>query len=162
MCSAHDICYQVFNTGALGLPIQICIQTITLVTIKPNFSEQKIIALKLLVSIWEIFPHFMNDLYFDKPCYEHIILALKRGFRVRQSQVTRSISINLLFHILHRLAKSKDKLAPIVYKELTFLMVDSFDNLDQREEMYRNFISIFNTFHMIPIQILCQPLLKQI
>ena len=50
--------------------------------------------------------------------------------------------------------------APKIYKALTFLLIDSYYNLDLRNEILNNFIKIFRTMPQIPIKILCEPYFK--
>lgn len=74
----------------------------------------------------------------------------------------RTTSVNLSFCLLNDFAKDKNKLAPIIYKSLTFLLIDGYTNPDLREEMLKNFISLFKQYQNIPVTILCEPLFKQI
>mgnify|MGYP006084425259 CR=1 FL=1 len=70
--------------------------------------------------------------------------------------------MNLMFSLLDSFAADRNKYAPILYKALTFIMVDSYGNLELREEMLNNFINLFTNIPSMPIQILCDPLMKQI
>ena len=87
--------------------------------------------------------------------------VLKKGTRDR-SKAMSILSMNLMAALLDDFAKDRNKYAPIIYKAMTFILIELFDNLELREEMLNNFISIFKKQPNIPIQILCEPLLKQI
>jgi hypothetical protein len=53
-------------------------------------------------------------------------------------------------------------IAPTIYKTLTFLLVEFYWEIDVRELMLKHFINLYQTFDSIPINILSEPLLKQI
>jgi hypothetical protein len=86
---------------------------------------------------------------------------LKRGARdVKRTLCI--VSIELMFRLLQNFARQKHFLAPTIYKSLTFLLIEFYWEIDVRELMLRHFIELFATFESIPINILCEPLLKQI
>jgi len=70
--------------------------------------------------------------------------------------------MNLLASLLDEFSKDRNKFAPIILKSLTFILIDIYLQNDLREEMLHNFISLFKTQPQIPIQIVCEPLFKQI
>mmetsp|Transcript_29766 Transcript_29766/g.45374 ORF Transcript_29766/g.45374 Transcript_29766/m.45374 type:complete len:88 (+) Transcript_29766:1786-2049(+) len=67
-----------------------------------------------------------------------------------------------MFSLLDGFAKGRNMYAPIIYKTLTFILVECYTNLDIKTEILSNFIEIFTKYANIPISILCEPLLKQI
>ena len=87
--------------------------------------------------------------------------VLKKGCRDRSKAVS-ILSMNLMSSLLDTFSKERNKYAPILYKAMTFILIESYMNLDLREEMLNIFISLFKKNKTIPIQILCDPLLKQI
>jgi len=91
-----------------------------------------------------------------------IIQALKRGCRDLRSKTVRITSINLMFTLLDGFAGERNQMAPLIYKALTFILIDCYMILDLREETLKNFIALFQKHQNIPIGILCEPLLKQI
>jgi hypothetical protein len=68
----------------------------------------------------------------------------------------------LTFGLLFELAKDRKPYAPVIYKALTFLLIEGYHSESFREEMLKNFIALFRNFQIIPIGILCEPLFKQI
>ena len=52
--------------------------------------------------------------------------------------------------------------APILFKAMTFILIDCFINVELRTEITKHFATLFREFQGIPIQILREPLLKQI
>lgn len=69
---------------------------------------------------------------------------------------------NLLHFLLDKFAASRNKYAPVIYKSLTFITVDVFQNAEVRYEILNNFISLFRNHPSIPINILCEPVFKQV
>lgn len=91
-----------------------------------------------------------------------ILTCLKLGCRDAKSSAMRATSINLAFCLLSDFTKDKNKFAPVIYKALTFLLIDGYSNQDFRDEMLKNFIMMFSANPNVPIAILCEPYLKQI
>lgn len=65
-----------------------------------------------------------------------------------------------MFHLLHWFAREKNQMAPMMYKALTFLLLDCFNEPEQRGELLYKFIELFATFRTVPLAILCEPLLR--
>ena len=76
--------------------------------------------------------------------------VLKKGCRDKSKAVS-ILSMNLMFSLLDSFAADRNRFAPILYKALTFIMVDSYSNLELREEMLNNFINLFTNVPTIPI-----------
>jgi hypothetical protein len=72
----------------------------------------------------------------------------------------RVTSTNLLFMLLDHFALQRNKQAPNVYKALTFMLIEFYDNNELREEMLKNFNTLFLRNVTIPIRILLEPLLQ--
>jgi len=70
--------------------------------------------------------------------------------------------LNLLFKLLDKFAAEKDQFAAVVYKTLTFALVENYDNVTLREFILLNFIQVFNHCQTIPVGILLEPILRQI
>ena len=92
---------------------------------------------------------------------EEIINLLKKGFRDK-SNILQLTSLSLLFNLLEIFAKDKNNYAPIIYKILTFALIENHADLELREFLIKNFQNIFTSFYNIPIEILLEPLIKQI
>lgn len=65
-----------------------------------------------------------------------------------------------MFRLLESFAAQRHSFAPIIYKTLAFLLVEFYWEIDVREMMLTNFISLYENFDIIPVNILCEPLLK--
>ena len=92
---------------------------------------------------------------------DSILRILKKAARDVKTTLT-LISIELLFRLLEKFASERHKVAPTIYKTLTFLLVEFYWETETREYMLKHFIELFNNVESIPLQILCEPLLKQI
>lgn len=92
---------------------------------------------------------------------ESIIRILKKAARDVRKTLT-VISIELMFRLLEKFASEKHQIAPTIYKTLTFLLVEFFWEVDVRELMLKHFIEVYTYIDSIPINILSEPLLKQI
>lgn len=88
-----------------------------------------------------------------------ILTLLKRAARDVRQTLTFT-SIELLFRLLEKFAKTKNQFAPLFYKTLTFLMVEFYWEVEIREIMLKHVMQLFTEIPTIPIAILCEPLLK--
>jgi len=84
---------------------------------------------------------------------------LKKASRDIRKTLT-IVAIELMFRLLERFAEERHNFAPTVYKTLTFLLVEFYWEIDVRELMLKHFIDLYNDFETIPVNILCEPLLK--
>ena len=82
-----------------------------------------------------------------------------RGCRDRLKIVS-ALSVSLMTALLDQFAKDRNEYAPILYKALTFILIEQYNNMDLREEILHGFIKLFRTYQGMPINILCDPLLK--
>lgn len=66
-----------------------------------------------------------------------------------------------MFRLLDKFASEKNQSAPVLYKTLIFLMIESSDNLLLREHYLSNFSALFKAVPSIPIGLIIDPLIKQ-
>lgn len=112
-----------------------------------------------LTEIWLTNPDFIQNVLVSSGA--GILSILKRASRdVKQTLST--VAIELMFRLLEQFAVSRNPTAPLVYKTLTFLLVEFFWETEIRESMLKQFNRIFKRHENIPIAILCEPLLKQV
>ena len=98
--------------------------------------------------------HFLktkpNTLQNDNKILEMIISALSQGCRDRSKSVS-ILSIGLMFGLLDTFSNVKNNYAPVIYKALTFILVEVYQNVDLRFEILHNFTSLFRNYPNIPI-----------
>lgn len=123
-----------------------------------NTPEERISALSFLSYLWEIQSEKINE---SPDISATILTMLKRGCRDR-SKVLRIVSCELMFKLLTVFATERNPSAPIIYKSLTFLMIEYHVDIEIREQMMRHFIKIFTTVQTVPVSIVVEPLIKQI
>lgn len=116
----------------------------------------------LLVQIWKTKPEVVQAQENEGRMTDAIIRALRAGCRDTRSKAVSLTSITLSFYLLGGFATDRNMFAPILYKALTFVLIDCYLNLELREELLKNFIVLFRDHQNIPIGILCEPFLKQI
>jgi hypothetical protein len=88
-----------------------------------------------------------------------MLASLKRGMRDR-SRLLRQACIAYLFHLLEIFSEERNMFAPIVYKSLTFALVENHSNVELREFFLLNFAETFEKIPNIPIGVLVEPLVK--
>ena len=57
-----------------------------------------------------------------------------------QSKVLRHFSLNYLFRILEKLANDRNPYAAVLYKKLTFSLIENYDDVEMREFIMNNFM----------------------
>lgn len=68
---------------------------------------------------------------------------LKKATRDRLSTL-KFTALTLLFKLLENFATERNQYAPIIYKLLTFSLIENHADSNLRELILRNFIQIFN------------------
>lgn len=68
----------------------------------------------------------------------------------------------MLFRLLENFAAERNPYAPIIYKTLTFCLIENHSDNDVREYITHNFCTIFEQSHSIPVGIMVEPLVKQL
>ena len=91
----------------------------------------------------------------------NILNLLKRATR-EKGQIIKITAITFLFKLLENFARMKNHNAPLVYKILTFSLIENFDDTSLREFFLKNLETILHEFPEIPIGILIDPLVRQI
>ena len=56
------------------------------------------------------------------------------------------LSVSLMTALLDQFAKDRNEYAPILYKALTFVLIEQYNNMDLREEILHNFIKLFRAY----------------
>ena len=79
-----------------------------------------------------------------------------------ESEGMKYMAIGMLFYLLDFLANKKSAFAPIVYRILTFLLVETYSINAMREFIQQNFVQIFNKNPGIPIGIILDPYIKKL
>lgn len=125
--------------------------------------HEKQLCMSFLIDVWYIRHEVIEGLHNpDKNYTIQVLNCLKAGCRNSYSIVLRMICINGLFALLILFAKKEIKSAPKIYKTLTYLLIENYTNIELRDELIKNFVWMFKKWPKIPLQILCEPFLKQI
>ena len=108
-----------------------------------NFSsnnDSRQVAISLLVLIWKTKPDVVQAQENEGRMTDAIIKVLRNGSRDLRSKAISVTSINMSFFLLSGFATDRNMFAPILYKALTFVLIDCYVNLELREELLKNFI----------------------
>ena len=159
----HNIFHPLFESslikeGAIKDGVLDCWIDIVFKSLENNNGENKANALGLLVDIWIVFPNYIEE---TENLASNILSVLKKGTREKALNL-RVFSIVLLFKLLEFLAKCKNPYAPILYKTLTFSFIENHSELVLREVYCCNFENVLQAFLSIPVDILADPMIKQI
>ncbi|KAM3144419.1 hypothetical protein pb186bvf_003583 [Paramecium bursaria] len=117
-----------------------------------------LVSLKYLSQYWMYYPIQFEE---DQNLPNQYLFMMKKASR-DQSKVLRYFSLNYLFRILEKLANDRNPYAAVLYKKLTFSLIENYDDVEMREFIMNNFMYLIQRFSSIPIDILIEPLVKQI
>ena len=107
-------------------------------------------ALFFLVDFWISHPDVVQNPSNDGKLTTAIMQALKKTSKER-SRALSTISLNLMSSLLDVFSKERNNFAPIIYKMMTFILIESFHNVDLREEMLNIFTNLYQNNPTIPI-----------
>ena len=110
-----------------------------------------------MCDVWLIYPNKIEEQDYVSAA---ILNTLKRAARDRSKAITIA-TIGLMFKLLEHFAAEKNNYAAVVYKTLTFSVIENYSNLNMREFLLRNFKLLYENNPTIPVGILLEPLLKQ-
>ena len=112
----------------------------------------------MLCDLWDLYSSVVeNQLWF----FNTILTILKKT--VRESPFSLKLAaLTHLFHLLDTLASQKSPFASIIYKSLTFALIEHYENTNLRQYILTNFSQTFQKFTNIPLDILLGPLLRQL
>lgn len=117
----------------------------------------KLAAMNFMTNVWMLFPSVIEN-------HEHlaneIIATLKKGWRDKLN-ILKFACIGKVFQLLEVFSVERNPFAPIIYKTLTFYLVENYRDSLIREFILHNFKTLFESMQNIPIGILLEPLIKQ-
>ena len=121
--------------------------------------DDRITSLVFLTEIWLNKTEFFDTVL--QGTGQATLNILKRAARdIKQTLAI--VAIELMFRLFEAFAKIKHSVAPLLYKTLTFILVEFYWELDIRDLILKHFIYVFKRMDSIPVAILCEPLLKQV
>lgn len=94
-----------------------------------NSPEERIAALAFLEETWELKSERIED---KTDVAQAVLTMLKRGCRDK-SKILRIASCELMMKLLHIFAIDRNANAPILYKTLTFLLIEFHMDIEIRE-----------------------------
>jgi hypothetical protein len=119
--------------------------------------DSKAISLGFLCDMWLNFPNFIE---FKEDLSSNMLLIIKRCLRDSRRPL-KTLIYGQMFNLLSAFAASKNSFAPILYKTLTFALIENFSDDKLREFLIQNFSLLFNEILSIPLTILLEPYIKQ-
>lgn len=127
------------NSGALDELLTLAIQMADFDTQGQNSYQERITALSFLADVWELKSERIEE---NQEVAQAILTVLKRGCRDRQ-RLLRTVSFELMFKLLQHFSVNRNQFAPIIYKSLTFLLIEFHPHVEIREHLMRHFLTLF-------------------
>jgi len=125
--------------------------------------EHRSLVLSFLVETWFLEPKIVQGCQTPIDGLSLSEYSLKMlGKACRDKSISlRLSSLALVFKLLSHFAELKNPHAPLIYKSLTFSLLENFSDDVTREFILSNLASIFETVPSIPVAIAVEPLVKQ-
>lgn len=142
--------------NALTFLINLCLN---IAASEHESTDDKILALTMLTDLVITMKLGQQD---QDRIVDGIIHQLKHHAKSKKSAGLRIASVTLLFSLLEFFALARHRNAPLLYKALTWILIEFYFNQEMREEVLQKFITFFRSNANIPMQILCEPLLEQL
>jgi hypothetical protein len=120
-------------------------------------APNRMIALVFLSDLWLHFYEMMED---NDSLANSILALIKKSGRIDSFCIKLHV-ISLLFKLLEIMAEKKSHYAIIIYRTLTFMLVENYINSDIREIIQSNFKDMLSTVPSIPVGLLVDPIIKQ-
>ncbi|KAL4446642.1 hypothetical protein ABPG74_005580 [Tetrahymena malaccensis] len=149
-------CDEILNAGILDEWIDFALDGST--DEYKNTIDMRIVSLTLLVEVWMLFPFKIEDSEYKS----NAVLQLLGKACKDKSQSLVICSLTLLFQLLIYFGNQKSQFAPNVYRTLTLSIIENHQNVIVREFIMNNFITVYETLESIPLNILIEPLVRQI
>ena len=109
-----------------------------------------------MTDIWIFYPLYVEETM----SLSNTILDLIKRVSREYSDLLKLSCYQILFKLLDLFAQDRNPYAAVVYKKLTFSLMEEHQNLELRDFMLRNFMVIFEKYQSIPAEILLEPLIK--
>lgn len=123
-----------------------------------DLPNEKTVVMNLLVEIWLLFPNVFEE---NERVPEYTLSLLTRHARDKNMSLA-IFALSNLFKLLEDFALRKSPYAPLLYKALTFSLVENYSVVEIRELAMGSFMALFQLQPAIPVGILVDPLVKQI
>ncbi|OMJ93856.1 hypothetical protein SteCoe_3045 [Stentor coeruleus] len=117
----------------------------------------RLAAMNFMINVWMLFPSVIEN---HEYLANEIIATLKKGWRDKLN-ILKFACIGKAFQLLEVFSGERNPFAPIIYKTLTFYLVENYRDSLIREFILQNFKTLFESAQSIPIGILLEPLIKQ-
>ena len=98
----------------------------------------------------------------DEDQSQEILLNLKQDIRETDKKINQKVAIIELLRVFKVFAIRKEKLAPTLYKNLVFLFLEFYSDINIRELFITQFTNIFFFDQSIPVKIFLEPYLRQL
>ena len=122
-----------------------------------SITAGKVSALGFLCDVWCKFARYI-EMHEDSA--NSILTVIKRACR-EKSRMLKVICYGRLFLLLSEFSKNKNSYAPIIYKTLTFALVENYSNDRVREFLLHNFLFVMEEIPGLPITVMLEPYIKQ-
>lgn len=119
--------------------------------------NSKVSALGFLCDVWLKYDKFIEQ---HEDLANCILTVIKRACR-EKSRILKVICYGRLFLLLALFSKKKNSYAAIIYKTLTFALVENYLTERIREFLLSNFLIILEEIPSLPVNILIEPYVKQ-
>ena len=118
----------------------------------------RISALTFLAVLWKAVPRFFEE---QEEVVNSVLALFKKACRDKSS-ILNYLSTGHLFTLLTDLYAQRSVYAPLIFKSLTFLLIETYNSTSMREYLIGNFIVTLEEIESLPVAALVEPVVKQV
>ena len=155
LCDNKIVTEEFTSRGIFEFLIDFCIQQANDLKLPP---DEKIVSINLLFDIWKICPPAVENSEGSSNKILNIFEKISRD----KSKVFQIIIYGKFFQLFQWFTETKNSFAPMIYKIITFSLIENFSDIELREMIFYNFLQLFQDFPEIPLKILLEPLIKHL
>ena len=155
LCKNNNIKQEISNNGIFDHFLNLCSQEADDLKLPP---DERLTAINLACDIWALNPLAIEN---SEDLSKSLLNTLERVSRDK-SYLLKISCMGKLFHLLQEFTVTRNSFAPMIYKIITFSLIENYSEELIREFILQNFIPIFAEFPEIPLKILLEPLIKHL
>lgn len=115
-------------------------------------------ALTFLAILWKAVPKYFEE---QEDLVNSVLALFKKACRDK-SPLLSFLCTGHLFDLLKGLFAHRSPYAPLIFKSLTFLLIETYSSVNLKEFLISNFVVILEEIDSLPVGALVEPVVKQV
>ena len=143
----------IISQGVIDFLLDLALEQAENLLIQP---DERMTAINIICEIWSETPTIENSENYSS----RVIKTFEKISR-EKSVLLKISCLGRFFSLLEKFALSKNSHAPVLYKIITFALVENYSEMETKEFIINNFLYLFDQIE-VPLKILLEPLSKHL